>query len=96
MNTSVDNIRFNVSENLRSATSTTCGGALDLSENNATHIYTILVYSNLLQNWDSYGAKRSSDVAIVKAINFIITELNARHHEVFLRHLLPMGIYWLN
>jgi hypothetical protein len=83
MNTSVDNITFNVSENLWPVTSTTYGERLDLSANNATHVYTIFAYSNLQENWDSYGAKKPSNSAIVKAINFILTELNARYYEVF-------------
>jgi hypothetical protein len=83
MNTSVDNIIFNIPENRRPATSTFYGGGLVLSSNNASHIYSILSYSNLQENWDSYGAKKPNSAAIVKAINFIIEALSAREYEIF-------------
>lgn len=83
MNTSVANITFNVSENLKPTTSSMYSNSLDLSANNASHIYSIFAYSNLPENWDSYNSKKPSNAAIVKAINFIITEFNARGHEVF-------------
>jgi hypothetical protein len=83
MNTSVDNITFNISDNTIPATSTTYGVEFDLSPINAIHVYSIYSYSNLQENWDSYDAKKPNNSAIIKAINFIITELNARGYEVF-------------
>lgn len=83
MNTSVNNIEFNILENLNPISSTTYGDIIILSPNNAIHIYSIYSYSNLQENWDSYTAKKPNDAAIVKAINFIITELNVREQEVF-------------
>jgi hypothetical protein len=83
MNTSVDNITFNISDNTIPTTSTTYGVEFDLSPINAIHVYSIYSYSNLQENWDSYDAKKPNNSAIIKAINFIITELNARGYEVF-------------
>ena len=83
MNTSVDNITFNISDNTIPTTSTTYGVEFDLSPVNASHVYSIYSYSNLQENWDSYDAKKTNNSAIIKAINFIITELNARGYEVF-------------
>lgn len=80
MNTSVDDFYCNISENLSNGT---YPGPSDLSPNNASHIYTLFAYENLMQNWDSYGAKTPNKAAISKAINFILFRLNARGIEVF-------------
>ncbi len=83
MNTSVDNITFNILDNTIHTTSTTYGVEFDLSPINTTHVYSIYSYSNLQDNWDSYDAKKPNNSAIIKAINFIIKELNTRGYEVF-------------
>ena len=83
MNTSVDNITFNISDNTIPMNTTTYGVEFDLSPINSIHVYSIYSYSNLQENWDSYGAKKPNNSAIIKAINFILTELNARGYEVF-------------
>ncbi len=83
MNTSVDNITFNITGELKPFSSALYYAGIELSQNNASHLYSIYSYGNLQENWDSYSAKKPNDAAIVKAVNFIICELNNRNLEVF-------------
>lgn len=82
MNTSVDNISFNIPSDVPASSSFYSGG-IPLSQNNVGHIYSIMAFGNLPANWDSYGANKINGAAIVKAINFIYTDLGKREEEVF-------------
>lgn len=64
---------------------------VELSRNNRKHTDSILAYGNLEKNWDSYGANRPSNVAIAKAISFIVEKLSPRRLEVFYTTPTPDG-----
>ena len=90
MNTSIDNISFNISGD-KPASSSFYQSGVELSSNNTSHIYSILAYNILTEDWDSYGAKKPNGAAIVKSINFIYSELSPRKLEVFFTALTPDG-----
>lgn len=91
MNTSIDNFSFNISGDLKIDTSTSYNRAIELSESNISELYKIFAFSNLPNNWDSYGGKKPSNAAIVKASNFIVKELNSRNIDVFFSAPTPDG-----
>lgn len=83
MNTSVNHISQNIPFDDYNFSSSYCKPRTELSKNNLSHIYSILSYSNLAENWDSYGANPPDQSAIVKAVNFILNQLNPLNIEVF-------------
>ncbi len=90
MNTSIDNISFNISGD-KPASSSFYETRIELSQNNTSHIYSILSYGNLQENWDSYGAKKPNGAAITKAINFIYSQLSTAKQEAFFTAPTPDG-----
>jgi hypothetical protein len=84
MNTSVDNFTVNIlSGDLSQATSTMFNTDIELSKNNFSQLLSINSFLALNDNWDSYGAKKPNAVAMLKAVNFIVSEINPLKHEVF-------------
>ena len=83
MNTSVDNFAMNILEDAKPLSSTILNVAVELSENNLKQLLNLHSFFGLQENWDSYGAKKPSPVAILKAVNFIVQELNPFNFEVF-------------
>lgn len=73
------------------ATSSVYRKVMDLSRNNLKHIYAIFSYGQLEADWDSYGAVRPADAAIVKANAFIAQVLSPRGLEVFYTTPTPDG-----
>ncbi len=90
MNISVDNISFNIPDE-KPASASFYQSSVELSNNNTGHVYSILAYSSLLENWDSYGAQKPNGAAIVKAINFICSELSIKKQNVFFTAPTPDG-----
>lgn len=90
MNTSIDNISFNISGD-KPASSSFYQTGIELSQNNTSHIYSILSFGNLQENWDSYGAKKPIGAAITKAINFIYSQLSIAKQEAFFTAPTPDG-----
>ena len=84
MNTSVDYISPNILRDDKPVNSIYADPKIvELSNSNISQVYSILSYKNLPENWDSYGAKRPNTAAIVKAVNFIISQLDSRGYTVF-------------
>lgn len=91
MTTSTTNLCFNISGELIPLTSSVYSREIDLSRNNLKHIYSILSYGQLEPDWDSYGASRPSEAAIVKAISFIAQTLSLKRLDVFYTTPTPDG-----
>jgi len=91
MPTLTNSIQLNISSDISPVSSSVYHKRIQLSENNKSHIYSILAYGSLQENWDLYGAKKPSRGAITKAIKFICVELSNRKQEVFFTAPTPDG-----
>ena len=91
MTTSTNSICFNIGGEIIPPTSSVYSREINLSRNNLKHIYSILSYGQLEENWDSYGAERPSEAAIVKAISFITQIVSLKRLEVFYTAPTPDG-----
>lgn len=91
MTTSTNSLCLNIGGEIMPPTSSVYSREIKLSRNNLKHIYSILSYGQLDENWDSYGADRPSDAAIVKAVSFIAQVLSLKRLEVFYTVPTPDG-----
>ena len=63
---------------------------IEINKANSKAIATIQSFSNLNENWDSYGAEVPTNYSIIRAINFV-TWLSQKQIDVYFTIPLPDG-----